>query len=347
MWHYFISHCKKKSYTTLTSNEISTALLQLPKKVGRCIASPAQDEDNLNPWFITGFSDGESSFTVRIVKNNTIKVGWVVQPVFQIGLHKKDYSLLKKIEKYFGVGVIYNKEDSSNYVVHSLKGINVIVNHFEKYPFLTKKWEDFKLFSDVVSMISKKEHLTISGLHKIISLKASINNGLSLNLKNAFPDIIPAIKPKRSNSDTAYYVGERKSNIDPFWIAGFTAGEGCFSVRITKSLTMKTGFQVQLRFNITQYSIDKELMNSLVYFWGCGKVFVSLKGNRLDFQIVKFKDLCDKVIPLFQSISLQGVKSKDFADFCKVIEIIKVKGHLTNQGLNQIRKLKAGMNRGR
>jgi hypothetical protein len=49
-------------------------------------------------------------------------------------------------------------------------------------------------------------------------------------------------------------------------MAGFVAGEGCFSIRITKSLTLKTGYQVQLRFNVTQHSIDKVFMNSLVAF---------------------------------------------------------------------------------
>ena len=47
-----------------------------------------------NPWYLTGFSDGESNFTVRIVPSNTTNIGWSVQPVFQIGLHKKDLSLL-------------------------------------------------------------------------------------------------------------------------------------------------------------------------------------------------------------------------------------------------------------
>lgn len=49
-------------------------------------------------------------------------------------------------------------------------------------------------------------------------------------------------------------------------MGGFAAGEGCFSVRITKSLTAKTGYQVQLRFQITQHSIDKEFMYSLESF---------------------------------------------------------------------------------
>jgi len=76
-------------------------------------------------------------------------------------------------------------------------------------------------------------------------------------------------------------------------------------------------------------------------------VFLRFRENKVDFQIIKIKDLSDKVIPLFQSIPLQGVKSKYFADFCKAVEIMKVKGHLTNEGLDQLRKLKVGMNTGR
>ncbi len=37
----------------------------------------------------------------------------------------------------------------------------------------------------------------------------------------------------------------------------------------------------------------------------------------------------------------------DYADFCKVAELMKPKAHLTASGLEQIRKLKAGMNTGR
>ena len=69
------------------------------------------------------------------------------------------------------------------------------------YPLLTKKCEDFKLFFRIVSLISKKEHLTLSGLHEIISLKASMNLGLTSLLKTAFPDITPIIRPKRSDEE--------------------------------------------------------------------------------------------------------------------------------------------------
>nr|YP_010029635.1 hypothetical protein J2C28_mgp21 [Beauveria lii]QOU11076.1 hypothetical protein [Beauveria lii] len=81
-------------------------------------------------------------------------------------------------------------------MVQSLKYIKIIVSHFEKYPLLTKKAKDFKLFHDIVILLDKKEHLTLSGLNKILSLRASLNLGLSASLKTAFPDIIPAIRPK-------------------------------------------------------------------------------------------------------------------------------------------------------
>lgn len=144
-------------------------------------------------------------------------------------------------------------------MVQSLRDLNIIVNHFERYPFLTKKREDFILFAQIVTLINKREHLTPLGLREIISLKASMNLArLSPLLKIAFQDIIPAIRPKRSDDLL-------NLNIDPYCMVGFTA-EGCFSIRITKSSTTKTGFQVQLRFNITQHSIDKILMNSFGNF---------------------------------------------------------------------------------
>jgi hypothetical protein len=41
----------------------------------------------------------------------------------------------------------------------------------------------------------------VEGLHKILSIKASINNGLSLNLKESFArvDITPVTRPEVSD----------------------------------------------------------------------------------------------------------------------------------------------------
>jgi len=43
--------------------------------------------------------------------------------------------------------------------------------------------------------MSRKEHLTNKGFLDIVSIKASLNWGLSENLKNAFPNIVPKVRP--------------------------------------------------------------------------------------------------------------------------------------------------------
>jgi len=45
------------------------------------------------------------------------------------------------------------------------------------------------LFSKIVIIIKNKEHLTMQGLQKIVSLKAILNLGISNNLVKNFPEI--------------------------------------------------------------------------------------------------------------------------------------------------------------
>lgn len=44
---------------------------------------------------------------------------------------------------------------------------------------MSKKWGDYKLFKEAFLLIKNKEHLTKEGLKKIISIRASMNLGLS------------------------------------------------------------------------------------------------------------------------------------------------------------------------
>jgi len=74
-----------------------------------------------------------------------------------------------------------------------------VIDHYNKYPLRTKKSEDYMLFKEAYNIVKDKNHLTEEGLMKIVSFKASLNNGLSNALKNVFPNVIPAIKPVNLN----------------------------------------------------------------------------------------------------------------------------------------------------
>ena len=62
-------------------------------------------------------------------------------------------------------------------------------------PLITQKWGDFQLFKKAFYIIESKEHLTIEGIKRLIMIKASMNWGLSDELKSAFPCTMPAQRP--------------------------------------------------------------------------------------------------------------------------------------------------------
>ena len=141
-----------------------------------------------------------------------MKTGYSIELVFKITLHSRDRALLEKIQSFFGVGTVTVRSDGCvQYWVGSIKDLQVIVNHFDSYPLISQKWSDYQLFKQVVELIKLKQHLTKEGLEKIVSIKAVLNNGLSDQLKAAFPDIDPATRPQIKN----------KIILDPHWVSGF------------------------------------------------------------------------------------------------------------------------------
>jgi hypothetical protein len=148
--------------------------------------------------FITGFSDGEATFSFSICKSSGAKTGWSIIPCYSIELHGKDIALLYEIQSFFGVGkiTIRKRDNQAVYAVKSLKYlINVIIPHFSKYPLLTQKIVDFELFKLVCELMNNKEHITMAGLIRIVSIKASLVKGLSKKLTEFFPGIIPVEIP--------------------------------------------------------------------------------------------------------------------------------------------------------
>ena len=68
--------------------------------------------------------------------------------------------------------------------------------------------------------------------------------------------------------------------------------------------------------------------------------------------ILKLQNLTISILRLYRSLKNipsggGGVKAEDFNDWYKAAELINKKAHLTEKGLEQIRKIKAGMNTGR
>ena len=67
--------------------------------------------------------------------------------------------LLKQIQSFFGVGGVRleNRRRAVIFRVSSIEdSFNYIIPHFDKYPLLTKKREDFVLFKSAIELMKKK-----------------------------------------------------------------------------------------------------------------------------------------------------------------------------------------------
>ncbi len=177
--------------------------------------------------------------------------------------------------------------------------------------------------------MQRREHLTTSGLQEIIKLRASLNLGLSDELKAAFPKIIPANKPKVENQIIPH----------PQWVTGFSTGEGCFSVGFSNDRFK------YLSFKLTQHSRDEQLMMSFIKFWGCGYYYPD--EGRGEFKVQNFPAIKEIIIPFFKQNPILGVKALDFQDWCLIASLVEAGKHKTEEGTGEIRKIKARMNTGR
>ena len=223
--------------------------------------------------------------------------------------------------------------------VHSMRDLKIIIYHFEKYPLITQKRADYELWKQVFYLMLRGEHRTLEGLQKIVAIRASMNQGLkrSPKLLPAFPDVVPVPKPKVKN---------QTNQKDPFWLAGFASAEGCSLIIIQKSAT-KVGEAVNLQLVIAQHNKDEQLIQSFINYFGCGKLYIRTNQDICYFKVLIFKDITNKIIPFFKKYPVHGVKAKDLADWSYVADMMKNKKHLTAEGLQKIKQIKAGMNRGR
>lgn len=321
-----LQRTERLSYSTLTGEEL--------------VKTP----ETLSPYFITGFSDGEACFSLIIKTNPNFKTGWGVELNFVIVLHKKDLPLLESINFTLGgIGIVSKgSKDTFRFRVGSAKNLELLIEHFDKFPLISDKWGDYILFRQAFEIYSQKLHLSKEGLVKLVALKATINKGTLSDRENraidgvdgkltkAFPLVKAVARPLIQN----------KVIKNPYWFAGFANAEGCFFVQVQ-------GKYALLKFVVVQHIRDIALLESFVDYLDCGRIEIDTKKNISCFLVTKISDIIEKVIPFFNKYSIKGDKALDFADFCKAAQIIKNKEHLTSEGFNKIQVIKAGMNRRR
>lgn len=160
-----------------------------------------------------------------ISKSNSTAIRWTVSPCFNITLHLRDIETLKAIQVFFnGVGGIATNNKLAHYRVRSRDELQVIIDHFQKYPLHTSKLTNFAIFVSIYNLINEKAHTKVTGFLKVAALANKLNKPLS--------DMLLTNLSKLGNLPNVTFENPTLNNnpkLNPGWISGFIAGEGAFT----------------------------------------------------------------------------------------------------------------------
>jgi hypothetical protein len=152
--------------------------------------------DNLK-YYLAGFVDGEGSFSVTICKSKFAKLGWKIDPLFQVYQNKDNSKILHIYKEVFECGYVSEKGGNPTCHVYCVDKIQQIIDKvipfFEQYPLVGEKYQNFLLFKKIVMGISLKEHLNTPGFIELTKLAFQMNRAGKYR-KNSFESIINSLK---------------------------------------------------------------------------------------------------------------------------------------------------------
>lgn len=344
--------CENNYQTIIPSNRLEKrSMSTFETKLIQC--KDISKDNKINPWFITGFADAESYFTISILSDIRAKNGNNIQLIFGINLHEKDTEILDQIKNSLQAGILTRNPSKSviSYRVKDIKGLKNIINHFDNYPLVSTKRREYLIFREAFSILENKSHLTTEGLTKLVYLKNLLNKGLSEKMKEAFN-----FNTEESNYNYNFKFPFHifKGIPSPMWVAGFTSGDGSFFIKYFKS---GESYSTGLNFSITLHIKDKDVLIGLFDYFKSYFKDIAFKnyGTRINkgifytdktvsLKISSLSNINNIIIPFFVENPIQGIKALDFLDFKKVSDIITSKMHLKPEGLAEIETIRKNMN---
>jgi hypothetical protein len=132
----------------------------------------------LDPWYITGLTEGEGSFSVSFSLRAKLKVGIETRPSFSITLNRRDLELIKAVRNFFGCGGIrFSRSDNCyKFEVRSIDDlVKRIMPHFELYPLQGSKAKSFEGFKRICELVRSNLHLSPVYLKEIIEIAYEMN----------------------------------------------------------------------------------------------------------------------------------------------------------------------------
>jgi hypothetical protein len=112
---------------------------------------------------------------------------------------------------------------------------------------------------------------------------------------------------------------------------------------------MTLGWQVRPEFAVAQGASSRIVLEELVRFFGCGKVYSNSRhdNHREDmyrYCVQRLGDLRDVIVPFFQEHPLLTSKRENFDKFATIVRMMGERRHLTVNGIIEIAEIAQTMN---
>jgi LAGLIDADG endonuclease. len=135
----------------------------------RSLSEIKHNISKLNPWYVTGFSDGDSSFWFSIVPNKKLKIGYEIKPGYSLiaAINSANYNLMLLFDSFFGgIGSIItdHKTNMYEYRIQGFKNCLKVKEHFISYPLISYRLVNFELWCEMLNLIEKKSSFNKWGI---------------------------------------------------------------------------------------------------------------------------------------------------------------------------------------
>src|SRR3990167_1980591 len=118
-------------------------------------------------------------------------------------------------------------------------------------------------------------------------------------------------------------VGRKLTSMEKEYVLGLVDGEGSFNVRVNRQ---RRRARVELKFSLKLRHQDKEVLDALQQFFGCGKVYIQRDKREnhslcYRFEVQNRKEIMEKIIPFFiQNPPRIQSRKRDFELFRQIVD---------------------------
>lgn len=295
---------------------------------------------NLSPGYISGLAQTDGSFFCSVTISTKHRFGLQFRPKFTLTADLDSKYVLDNIAQYFGCGKVSTnlKTHSAEYLVERIEELqNIIIPHFLNYPVFCAKLHAFKLFSQIVSVLSTKEKRTIEGRIELLKMALSMN--ITTNRSKDRIDLLFSLLGSEDIEFIENTITNITSPITDNNIAGIIDGDGSFFISFNKNGVIKTGF------SITGDKDSRPLLEGIQErFEGIGSIKVGSK-KELVYTITGLNQIIDILIPFMDNNPLFSERSSHYEKFKIVNFILKNEQPLTIDSKLKIVELTYDMNK--